>query len=177
MEKTIKKEINKIKSELYQKKETILDIKKLINEDIDEELTSNLSDYSERELETQLGEFLSFLDRSVDPIPDKSQITSHRKIIGKPIVWAKRILLKISRPYLSFIFEKQKANNEKYRDLFKTLIFHQRMIRRKVNRTEKRIGDCEVELVIAKRKIEQNLSNPVRSKNNPSSRKQNEKNK
>jgi hypothetical protein len=177
MEKNITKEIKKIKTELYQTKEKIRDIKKLINEEIDSELTSDLSDFSERELETQLGEFLSFLNKPVDPLPDKASITSHRKIIGKPIVWIKRILLKISWVYLSFVSEKQKSINQKYRDLFKTLIYHQKMFRKKINLIEKRISECEVELVIISKKIKKNDSNSMQPENNPSIRKPDEKNK
>ncbi len=169
--------MKKIKNELYQTKERIRDIKKLVNEEIDRNLSSDVWDFSERELDTQLSEFLSFLDKPVDPLPDKTAIASHRKIIGKPIVWAKRILMRISRAYLTFIFDKQKEINQKYKDLFRTLILFQRILRKKINLIEKRVSDCEIELVIISKKIKKKDSNSVQPENDPPFRKPDEQNK
>ena len=85
MEETIVKEIQRLKKEMYKRKEEISDIKKLVNKEIDQEFYSNLSELSEKELETYIEECLSSINRNIDPKPEKKSITSHRKILGTPI--------------------------------------------------------------------------------------------
>jgi len=167
MEENIKKEMIKIKKELYKKKEEIRDIKTLANKEIDRELPPDLMDFSERELESQLEEHLSYLNQHLDPSPEKMSITSHRKIIGKPIIWIKRILLKITGAYVTHIFEKQKTFNQKCADSYQILLLHQKRHRKKNNQVEERISECEVHLEIVSRKLEEldaklgQLQNPL----------------
>lgn len=145
--------MTELKKELYDKKEEIRDIGKLVNKDIDKNYAVSLEDYSERELEAWMEEQLSYLDDAVDPFPDKTRITSHRKIIGQPIVWIKRFLLKITGVFITLTLNKQKIFNQKCVALFRTVILHQKKYRKKITQIEDRISECEVRLDAISRRI------------------------
>ena len=112
MEENIKEEIKRLKEEIQKKKEKIKNISELVNKEIDREFRTNLWELSERELDFDMGVILSSLNEGIDPRPDKKAITSHRKIIGRFIVLAKKILIKILNLYTNSILEKQKKFNE-----------------------------------------------------------------
>lgn len=155
MEDKIKKELIKIKGELYMKKEKIRDIGALADKEIDRDPVSNFTDFSERELESRLEEHISFLNEYVDPLPDRMSITSHRKIIGKPIVWIKRIFFKIAGIYFTHVLEKQKIFNQKCVDSYQILNLHQKKYREKIGSVGERIAECEVLLEVVLKKIEE----------------------
>lgn len=155
MENNIKKEIMKIKSELYEKKEEIRDIETLVDKEIDRDLAPDITGFSERELESLLEEHISFLNEYVDPLPDLMSITSHRKIIGKPIVWIKKFLFKIAGAYFTHILEKQKIFNQKCTDSYRILRLHQKKRRDKITRVEERITECEIRLEIISKRMEE----------------------
>jgi hypothetical protein len=157
VEKNIKKEMTKLKKELYEKKEEIRDINELINKDIDGKLHSPLEDFSERELESLLDEQHSFLAKSVNSVPEKMVITSHRKIIGKPIIWIKRRLLNVvsAYAYVRPIMDKQTAFNQKCVELYRTLILHQKKFRKKINHIEESVSECEAHLDIISKKLKE----------------------
>lgn len=155
----------KLKKELYKKKEEIREIKKLVNKEIDQELPFNAADSSERELETLLEDHFSLLEKSFDPLPDTTSLTSHRKIIGKPIIWIKRILLKITRVYTFLILDKQKTFNQESVALFRTLIFRQRISKKKISHIEKRISECEVHIAVISSKLKELQANLEQDEN------------
>jgi len=155
MEDNIKKELRKIKGELYKKKEKIRDIAVLANKEIDRDPVPNFTDFSERELESRLDELISFLNQYVDPLPDRMSVTSHRKIIGKPIVWIKRIFFRIAGVYFTHVLEKQKIFNQKCVDSFQILKLHQKKQQEKIGSAGERIAECEVLLEIVLKKIEE----------------------
>ncbi len=155
MEDKIKKELMKIKSELYKKKEKIRDIAALANQEIDRNLVSDFMDLSERELESRLEEHISFLNEYVDPLPDRMSITSHRKIIGKPIVWIKRVFFKIAGIYFIHVLEKQKIFNQKCVDSYQVLRLQQKKYREKLDSAGERIAECEVLLEVVFKKVEE----------------------
>jgi predicted nucleic acid-binding Zn-ribbon protein len=154
MENNIAEQMENLKKELRKKKDEIQDLKELVKTDIDRDFPSNPKDFSARELESQMDEYHSLLDRYVDPMPDKTSFTSHRKRIGMPIVWIKRILLKMTRPYISIILERQKIFNQKCMDLYQNLILHQKKYHDKISRVEERIGEFEVHLEVLQKKLE-----------------------
>jgi hypothetical protein len=157
VEKNFTKEMPKLKKELYEKKEEIHDINKLVNKDIDRELHSPLEDFSERELESLMDEQHSFLANSVNPLPEKMVVTSHRKTIGKPIIWIKQRLLNVvsAYAYIKPIMVKQTAFNQKCVELYQTLILHQKKFRKKINHIEERVSECEAHLDIISNKLKE----------------------
>ena len=112
MDEQIIKEINRLKEEIYQQKEKVSDIKGLVKEEIDRDFPVDFWELSERELDNEIGNRLSFLNDDIDTRPDPQSITSHRRILGKPIVLFKRLVMKIAGFYTNTILEKQRSFNE-----------------------------------------------------------------
>ena len=168
MENNIAKEITKMKNEFHKKKEKVRDLKELVKKEIDREFPSDLKDFSEKELGSQMDEYISFLNKSVDPVPDKTSITSHRRLIGKPVVWIKRILLRMTRSYITLIMDKQKAFNQKCIALYQNLIIHQKKYHEKISHIEERIGECEVHLNVISKKLKEIDANLVQHRTDTS---------
>lgn len=112
MDETIAKEIKRLKEDIFRQKETISDINALVKQEIDRDFHLDLWELSEKELDAEMGERLSFLNDDIDPRPDPGAITSHRKILGKPIVLFKRLVMKIAGIYTNSLLEKQRRFNE-----------------------------------------------------------------
>lgn len=112
MDERIINEINRLKKEIYQQKEKVSDIKELVIEEIDRDFPINFWELSERELDNEMGNRLSFMNDDIDTRPDAQSITSHRRILGKPIVLIKRLVMKIAGFYTNTILEKQRSFNE-----------------------------------------------------------------
>jgi hypothetical protein len=108
----IAREIERLKEQLFKQKETISSIKELVKSEIDRDFPVDLWELSARELDNEMGTRLSFLNDDIDTKPDPYSITSHRRLIGKPIVLIKRAIMKITRFYTNSLLEKQKHFNE-----------------------------------------------------------------
>jgi hypothetical protein len=152
------KQMEKLKKELHERKEEIHDINQLVNKDIDGKLHSRLEDYSERELESRLGEYHALLAKSANPLPEDIVITTPRKILKKPVIWIKRRLLNVVNAHVTSVMEKQREFNQKCLDLFQTLIVHQKKMSRKINHLEQRINECEAQLDIISKRHEEMAS-------------------
>ncbi len=107
----IAEELERIKKEIYQKKKEITNIKELVKDEIDRDFPINLWELSPRELDSQMGTRLSFLNDDIDTRPDEAAITSHRRILGKLIVPVKKIFMRITRFYANTLLEKQRHFN------------------------------------------------------------------
>jgi len=112
MDERIIKEINRLKEEIFRQKDKVSDIKELVKEEIDRDFPVDFWELSERELDNEMGNRLSFLNDDIDTRPDAQSITSHRRILGKPIVFIKRLVMKIAGFYTNTILEKQRSFNE-----------------------------------------------------------------
>jgi hypothetical protein len=112
MDERIIKEIDRLKEEIYRQKEKAADIKELVKEEIHRDFPVNFWELSDRELDNEMGMRLSFLNDHIDTRPEARSITSHRRILGKPIVLLKRLVLKITGFYTNTILEKQRSLNE-----------------------------------------------------------------
>jgi hypothetical protein len=156
MKEAMAKEIQRLKNELYKKKEEIRDLKKLVNKEIDREFQSDLGELSDRELETYAGEFYSSAERNMDLRLDKESITSHRKIFGKLIVQIKRALLRITGvySYIDPFLDKQIQFNRQSFALHQASILRLRRVKDKMKQIEEKISDCEENLVIIMNKME-----------------------
>ncbi|MCX6580889.1 MAG: hypothetical protein NT166_11990 [Candidatus Aminicenantes bacterium] len=105
-------DIGLLKEEIFRRKEKLSSIEELVKTQIDRDFPTNLWELSERELDQEMGNRLSFLNDDIDPRPDPAAITSHRKILGKPIVFIKRMVIKIAGAYANALLEKQRRFNE-----------------------------------------------------------------
>ena len=136
MEYNIVDEIKRLKKEIHNRKDKINNIQELVNKSIDREFRTNLWELSERELDFEMGNLLSFMNEDIDPRPDKKVITSHRKIIGRFIVIIKKALIKILNLYTNTILEKQRRFNEK-------IVYFQLASYIRFKEVEKKILDVE----------------------------------
>ncbi len=136
-------QLKTLKEEISREKEGITCIKELVKDEIDRDFPIDLWELSPRELDQQMGSRLSFLNDDIDPRPDPGVITSHRKILGKPIVFVKRIIMKLAKAYSDSILEKQRRFNEQ------SVVFHLASFVRfrhneaKLKELEERIKDFE----------------------------------
>jgi len=155
MEEAMIKEIQRLKKELYRKKEEILDLKKLVHKEIDREFQSDLEELSERELETYIGECFSSMKRNIDTKPDEKPITSHRKILGKPIILIKQVLSRITGvySYANLILDKKTEFNRQSVALHQALLITFRKNRERIRQIEEKISGCEENLIIIMNKI------------------------
>lgn len=112
MDKQTIDEIKRLKEEIFKQKEAVTDIRDLVKKEIDRDFPINLWELSERELDNEMGNRLSFLNDDIDPRPDNSSITSHRRFLGKPVVLFKRLLMRLARPYTNLLLEKQRRFND-----------------------------------------------------------------
>ncbi len=165
MDKPVAEEIENLKKDLYQKKEKIQDIKKLANKEIDRRFASDLEEFSEKELDSFLEESLAMMDKSVDPTPDKMSLSSHRKIWGKPIILLKRLLLKVSGVYINLLLDRQKKFNQQSMAFYRAIVLRLRRNRQKIKLVEQMISECEGNLIILSKKLE-DLSNEEESSKN-----------
>ncbi|HLP59739.1 MAG TPA: hypothetical protein VK186_12945 [Candidatus Deferrimicrobium sp.] len=104
--------IDRLKDEIFQQKEKLSSIEELVKSQIDRDFHTNFWELSAKELDHEMGNRLSFLNDDIDPRPDPASITSHRKILGKPIVFIKRMIIKIAGAYANALLEKQRRFNE-----------------------------------------------------------------
>ena len=106
------KEIDRLEEELHRQKESISDLKELVKHEIDRDFPVDLWALSERELDNEMGNRLSFLNDDIDTRPDAGTITSHRRFIGKFIVRFKRLVMKLTGFYSNTLLEKQRTFND-----------------------------------------------------------------
>lgn len=112
MDEQIKDKIKQLIDEIGKQKDSVSNLKELLNKEIDKDFPINLWELSNRELDSEMGSRLSFLNDDIDTRPTTQSITSHRGLIGKPIVFVKRLFLKLAGFYTNTLFEKQLRFNE-----------------------------------------------------------------
>ncbi len=154
MDKASKKEIQEIKTKILREKEKITDIKQLTHKEIDREFLPSIWELSEKELATFIAENLSSLAQLKDTRPDKKSVTSHRKMVGKIIVGIKRFFLKMGSAYSNVLLDKQIQFNQRVVELCQALSLRIGEFEKKISLMERRIQDCEENIVIVKDKKE-----------------------
>ncbi len=112
MDEHIVKELDRLKEELALKRESIRDIEQLVKRPIDREFELDLWQLSPRELDAEMGDRLSALNDSIDPRPTRDSITSHRRLLGKPIVMMKKMMMRLLQPAIDTMLEKQRQFNQ-----------------------------------------------------------------
>jgi hypothetical protein len=156
VEKNAEKKLIKLKDDLASEKKSIQDIDELANETIDKNWPSPpLEELSERELETLLDQHHSRLAKSADPLSVEVDITSPRKLLRKPVIWIKQKLINVVNAYLTPIMRKQTTFNQTAVELYQAMILHQKKLRKKTNRLEERVNECEAHLAIISKKLKE----------------------
>ncbi len=148
MDSTVKEEIRRLKKDLSKRKEEIRDIRELVQKEIDREYDLDPEGLSERELETYIRESLLVLKKSTDTAPDPKTLRSHRRILGRPILFFKRAYMKMIRFYTGLLVAKQTRFNELSSSLLQALVIRSRREREKQKEIEEKISRCEEHLVL-----------------------------
>jgi hypothetical protein len=107
----IRQKLSSLKQDLIRQKEQVREIGDLVKKKIETHYDVELSELSGKELDQEMGRLLTFLNENIDCLSPQ-KITSHRKIIGKFIVLAKKMTTGIIRPVLGAFLEKQRRFNE-----------------------------------------------------------------
>jgi len=161
------KEIQRLKEELDRKKEEIHDLKKLVNKEIDREFPSHVEEFSEKELETYIREILSSLHIHIESKPDIRTITSHRKTLGKPIVFLKRAFLETTFHCIDSFLDKQTKFNRQIAALCQAVLLRVQHNIERMKRIEEKVSGCEENLAILKNKLDDLCSNLEQLKSRP----------
>jgi hypothetical protein len=155
MDEAIIKEINRLKDDICRQKETITDIKELVKSEIDRDFKVDLWELSEKELDNEMGDRLSFLNDDIDPRPDAKSITSHRKILGRPIILFKRIIMKLASAYTNSLLEKQRRYNEQLVAFHLASFIRFRHNEKKIKAIEEKIKNLEEDQEVLLEQINQ----------------------
>lgn len=147
MDETVVKELQRLKQEIHKQKELIHDIKKIVNKEIDREFPAPLWELSERELDTFLIENLRLILKYPKLKVEENSITSHRKILGKPIIRIKKFFLRIISPYINKTLDVQTQFNRVSAVFHEALYLRLRHIKEKIAQLEKKGMECEESLV------------------------------
>jgi hypothetical protein len=131
----IKKTLQELKDYYAAEREKLNDIEKLIKEPVDREIVTDFWKLSNAEIEREMWNRLTILDADADCLPG-GQIHSHRFLLGKPIVFLKKIIRRLTGPYSSMLLQKQNQLNRE-------LVTFQLLTFLKFRHLEKLIGSME----------------------------------
>jgi hypothetical protein len=148
MDETIGQEVKRLKEDLLRRKEEVDDLRKLVNKEIDREFEPDVWDLTEREIEPFIEKTLAAIKESLVLKPEPQSLTSHRRILGRPVLYFKRIFMNWADLYTKTILDKQNRTNRHFFDLLKVLVLRSRWSREKLKELEERLGKCEESLVV-----------------------------
>ncbi len=147
-------EIESLRRELEEKKRQIRGLEKLVRGAIDRDFPLEVGEFSERELEDYFRDAVSPLKQVLDPRPGPKSVRSHRKIIGAPIVFLKRLFLRLSGFYTHLLLDEQVQFNRRSAELTEALVTRVRHYRERLEQAEEKVAAFEESLVILKNKLE-----------------------
>ncbi len=148
MEEALRKEVERLKEELARRKEEIQDIRDLVREEIDRPFRTDPNELSEREFETFFRERLAELKLSTDVNPDPQALRSHRKIIGRLILFLKRKFMSLIRFYTQQITPKQTQFNVNSASLLEAVFAFSKRKEKELHDIEERMSRLEETLVL-----------------------------
>jgi len=148
MDETTKQEIARLKADLVKKMAEIDDLRKLLNREIDRPFNPDPMDFTEREIEPFIEKSLAAIAENLSREAEPPSLTSHRRILGQPVQYFKRIFMDWADLHARKSLEKQSAYNRLVLDLLKVLILRSRAGREKLRDLEDRLGKCEERLAV-----------------------------
>jgi BMFP domain-containing protein YqiC len=154
MNKTVERDIRKLKSDLMKKKEEIDDIRALINREVDREFQPEALDLAERELEPFIEKTLAEVKESLALKAEPETLKSHRRILGRPVLFFKRIFMNWVHVYARMILDRQNRYNRSSFDLLKVVLLRSRWSKEKLKDLEARLAECEETLAVMINRVE-----------------------
>lgn len=171
--KELEADIELLRRELEEKKKQIRSLEKLVHGDIDREFPAGVGEFSERELEDYFRNALSPLRAVADPRPGPKTVRSHRRILGPPIVFLKRLFLRLAGFYTHLLLDEQAKFNRRSAELIEALVNRVGHYRDRLEEAEKKMAAAEEDLVILRNKLEDlraRLAAPANGPDRPLSR-------
>jgi hypothetical protein len=148
MNETIDQEVKRLKEDLLRRKEEVGDLRRLVSREIDREFEPDAMDLTERELEPFIEKIMAAVREDLALKPEPQTLTSHRRVLGRPVLYLKRIFMNWSDLYNQRILDRQNRYNRYFFDLLKVLVLRSRWSREKLKELEERLGECEASLVV-----------------------------
>lgn len=148
MNETIDQEVKRLKEDLLRRKEEVGDLRRLIGREIDREFEPDAMDLTEREIELFIEKTVAAVREDLALQPEPLTLISHRRILGRPVLYFKRLFMNWSDLYTKRILDRQKRTNLNFFDLLKVLVLRSRWSREKLKELELRLGECEASLVV-----------------------------
>ncbi len=169
----LSQEIETLRRELEDKKKEIKSLQQLVRGAIDRDFPLEVAEYSEKELEDYFRDAVSPLKLVIDPRPSPKSVRSHRRIVGAPIVFLKRIFLRLSGFYTHLLLDDQAKFNRRSAELTEALVTRLKHYRDRLEQAEAKVDAFEESLVILKNKLDDlrlRLTAPPGGRENPPSR-------
>ena len=135
----LKKTLQELKDYYAAEREKQNSIDKLIQEPVDREIVTDFWKLSNTEIEREMWNRLSILDADADCLPS-GPIVSHRFLLGKLIVFFKKIIRRLTSPYSSMLLQRQNRLNRE-------LVTFQLLTFLKLRHLEKLIRGMEEKMV------------------------------
>jgi BMFP domain-containing protein YqiC len=154
MDETAEKEIRRLKSDLLKKKGEVEDIRALVNREIDREFQTEALDLVERELEPFIEKSLTDIKENLALKAEPDMLRSHRRILGRPVLFFKKTFMSWVDLYTRMILDKQNQYNRSSFDLLKVVLLRSRWSREKLKDLEERLAECEESLVVMINKVD-----------------------
>jgi hypothetical protein len=148
MDERTREEIARLKAELLKKREEIVDLRKLLGREIDHPFDSDPMDLTEREIEPFIEKSLSALAEDITRKAEPPSLTSHRRLLGRPVGYFKRIFMNWANLHAQNNLDKQSGYNRLAFGLLKVLVLRSRRSREKLRDLEDRLGKCEESLAV-----------------------------
>ncbi len=137
-----KSEIAALKESLRSARDAARSLEELAGSPLRHHYPIDLWSLSDSELDGEMGKRLSFLNEDIDCRPTVA-ISSHRRLIGPLIVFGKKLLLKVLRPYTNSLFVRQNRFNEQLVAFHLATFIRLRRLDEKLKRLEQLAGDAQ----------------------------------
>jgi hypothetical protein len=136
----IKRTLQELKAFYATERAKLHDIDKLVMEPVDREIVIDFWKLSGAEIEREMWNRMSILDADADCLPG-GPIHSHRPLLGKPVVFFKRMIRRLTAPYSSMLLQKQNRLNRELVtfQLLSFLMFRQ--LDQRLRKIEEKLAD------------------------------------
>jgi hypothetical protein len=137
-----KNEIAALKQSLRATRDAARSLEELAGGPLRHHYPIDLWSLSDSELDGEMGKRLGFLNEDIDCRPTVA-ISSHRRLIGPFIVFGKKLLLKVLRPYTNSLFVRQNRFNEQLVAFHLATFIRLRRLDEKLKRLEQLAGETQ----------------------------------
>jgi len=137
-----KNEIAALKADLRSARDAARSLEELAGGPLRHHYPIDLWSLSDSELDGEMGKRLSFLNEDIDCRPTVA-ISSHRRLIGPLIVFGKKLLLKVLRPYTNSLFVRQNRFNEQLVAFHLATFIRLRRLDENLKRLEQLAGETQ----------------------------------